>query len=605
MNVFVLSTGRCATTTFIAACSHITNFTANHESLCNRLFARRFDYAENHIEADNRLSWLLGRLDKAYGDNAFYVHLVRDRDETAASYNKRWDKPNSIMPAYSRAIILGNEQHDIDSCRDYWDTVNSNIELFLKDKTKKLTFRMENAEQDFRRFWAGIGAQGDLERAVATWQICYNTQDGIAMPMEVKNRKTDSDSPPSDSATRAADSEPDDVRAKKLLLSGNAKLNEGHFQQALEYYWQAIELDPSNPMIRNNMGKALENLGDIQGALRSYDQAYTLNPGEPVISNNLASMLVKAGRADLAVKLALKPGSLVGYQIASTAIQHYGKSERVLKDEAMQNGLVLYDKLIATLNLKVSAQERALSFFANFYQPDIPWREQSLDLLPDKAFQKWVRVLGLEKLQAQQASGKGAILVLSHMAAGRSATLALSRQGFKINSLEKADRLGAYRIRGAENVNFLEIGKSDSFTLREIYMAKQALQRGEIFQLAGDGYQGKSALKHEFLGRERVFKTGFAELALMTGVPVFPLFCTAALNGTITVEILDDLKVSDTKASRKDQVRDLVGQYAALLEARWKASPSNISWSHIDRYLRLPVKPSLNPDAAIQGVQAD
>lgn len=78
MNVFVLSTGRCGSTTFVKACEHITNFSAAHESRTGLLGAARLDYAGNHIEADNRLSWLLGRLDRTYGNAAFYVHLRRD-----------------------------------------------------------------------------------------------------------------------------------------------------------------------------------------------------------------------------------------------------------------------------------------------------------------------------------------------------------------------------------------------------------------------------------------------------------------------------------------------------------------------------------------------
>ena len=39
----------------------------------------RLDYPDQHIESDNRLAWYAGRLEKRYGDDAFYVHLKRDR----------------------------------------------------------------------------------------------------------------------------------------------------------------------------------------------------------------------------------------------------------------------------------------------------------------------------------------------------------------------------------------------------------------------------------------------------------------------------------------------------------------------------------------------
>ncbi len=86
MNVFVLCTGRCGSSTFIEACHHIANYTSAHESRSSLLGAERLAYPAQHIEADNRLSWLLGRLDAAYGDSAFYVHLQRNHPDTAASF---------------------------------------------------------------------------------------------------------------------------------------------------------------------------------------------------------------------------------------------------------------------------------------------------------------------------------------------------------------------------------------------------------------------------------------------------------------------------------------------------------------------------------------
>lgn len=75
MNIFVLNTGRCGSTTLIKACRHITNYSEAHESRCAMLGRERLNYPPNHIEADKRLVWLLGRLDKEYGDDALYVHL--------------------------------------------------------------------------------------------------------------------------------------------------------------------------------------------------------------------------------------------------------------------------------------------------------------------------------------------------------------------------------------------------------------------------------------------------------------------------------------------------------------------------------------------------
>ncbi|WP_197673511.1 hypothetical protein [Pseudomonas pohangensis] len=176
-NVFVLCTGRCGSVTFIEASRHITNYSSAHESLSHAVGAARFAYPPGHIEADNRLSWVLGRLDKAYGDDAFYVHLARDKMAAARSFLKRYDA--GIMNAYKSAILMGAAKKSadvehLDFCVDYCETVNSNIQLFLRNKTHKMNFALERASSDFAELWERVGAQGDFNAALEQWQTKHN-----------------------------------------------------------------------------------------------------------------------------------------------------------------------------------------------------------------------------------------------------------------------------------------------------------------------------------------------------------------------------------------------------------------------------------------------
>lgn len=109
MNIFKLNTGRCGSTTIIEACKHIKNYSCGHESRSRKLRQERFNYPKDHIEADNRLSWLLGRLDRQYGDKAFYVHLKRNKNATACSFTKRYSK--GIIKAYIEEILMGLEKN--------------------------------------------------------------------------------------------------------------------------------------------------------------------------------------------------------------------------------------------------------------------------------------------------------------------------------------------------------------------------------------------------------------------------------------------------------------------------------------------------------------
>ncbi len=152
MNVFVLCSGRCGSLTFTRACSHITNFTAGHESRVRELGSARLAYPDQHIECDNRLAWMLGRLDRQYGDQARYVHLTRRDEDCAESFNRRWER-GGIMMAYGRAILMRRRQHGygLPVCHDFLETIDANIAHFLKDKTHWMPFRLEQAAEDFSR----------------------------------------------------------------------------------------------------------------------------------------------------------------------------------------------------------------------------------------------------------------------------------------------------------------------------------------------------------------------------------------------------------------------------------------------------------------------
>jgi len=175
MNVFVLCTGRCGSMSFVQAASHIRNYSAAHESRCAELGPARFDYPPRHIEADNRLSWLLGRLDQHFGDAALYVHLVRDPQAVAESFVRRMDR--GIMKAYRNDGILMGLPAGADPlavAHDYVDTVTRNIEAFLRHRPLVMRIELENAVADFPAFCERIGADVDLPSALAEFATRHN-----------------------------------------------------------------------------------------------------------------------------------------------------------------------------------------------------------------------------------------------------------------------------------------------------------------------------------------------------------------------------------------------------------------------------------------------
>ena len=183
MNIFVLSTGRCGSTTFERACRHIANYSTAHESRVGCLGSDRLNYPDNHIESDNRLSWFLGRLGARYGDEAVYVHLTRDPKKVASSFARR-AALGQFLFAYGNGVYLRIPyESKIDSFKlamDYIDTVNQNIEAFLLTKKNKLRIDISDPKSGFQEFWRLIGAQGDFQAALSEFDVAHNATPNVS-----------------------------------------------------------------------------------------------------------------------------------------------------------------------------------------------------------------------------------------------------------------------------------------------------------------------------------------------------------------------------------------------------------------------------------------
>lgn len=173
-HVFVLSTGRVGTVSLTKACKHVKNYTTAHESLSRKMGKNRLDYPEFHIEVDNRLSWILGRLDKKFGKNAFYVHMKRDSEAVAISQLKRRKSQLAILSAFHHGVLKRLDKITLESARDMVLTVNTNIESFLADKPHKMDFQLEKAEEDLPHFFEVIGADVDHSAALMEFSRKHN-----------------------------------------------------------------------------------------------------------------------------------------------------------------------------------------------------------------------------------------------------------------------------------------------------------------------------------------------------------------------------------------------------------------------------------------------
>ena len=194
MRAFVLTTGRTGSLTFSRACGHSTNFTSGHETNIGRV-ARRFDYPDQHIEVDNRLSWMLAPLAAADPD-AFYVHLVRDPRAVVRSYASRsMDLAHGrrrvvdsvkrhrgrtrvpLVDAFAHGIIRQRgilTPAEISASADLMvSTINANITEFLRTRPHQV-IDIADAADRIGDVWEAIGAEGDLAAARREFSMLHN-----------------------------------------------------------------------------------------------------------------------------------------------------------------------------------------------------------------------------------------------------------------------------------------------------------------------------------------------------------------------------------------------------------------------------------------------
>src|SRR5437870_11841779 len=159
--------------------------------------------------------------------------------------------------------------------------------------------------------------------------------------------------------------------------------------------------------------------------------------------------------------------------------------------------------------------------------------------------------------------------------------------GIEVVSLESVNRFDMFGVKRPDSVQVIPL--RNSFLARVVVQAEKALKRGKVVHLAADGPKGESGFILTFLGRQRHFAAGFAELAVKTGAVVVPVFAPFDEHGRVNIQILEALDGGSESMAHSERVELLVRQYARLLEQRWSQDPGNVHQRTRDKFLRLPV----------------
>jgi Flp pilus assembly protein TadD len=83
---------------------------------------------------------------------------------------------------------------------------------------------------------------------------------------------------------------------------GSLLYDQGHMEEAMEYYRKAIQIDPNNCEAFINLGIAFAARGESDKAIESYRRAIQIHPNDCDTLNNLGSTLAREGRIDQAIK---------------------------------------------------------------------------------------------------------------------------------------------------------------------------------------------------------------------------------------------------------------------------------------------------------------
>lgn len=148
--------------------------------------------------------------------------------------------------------------------------------------------------------------------------------------------------------------------------------------------------------------------------------------------------------------------------------------------------------------------------------------------VPDKTIRDRCEVVGLERLQAALAAGRGAILLGMHMGNGLLMTARLAAAGLPVSVVFRESRKTAggvmarcLRLHGMEGIPASQRGQAYRDMAR-------ALQRGRVVFVLMDQASKQGGVPVQFLGKRVELPAGPFRLAQRSGAPVLTAFARAA-----------------------------------------------------------------------------
>jgi lauroyl/myristoyl acyltransferase len=212
-------------------------------------------------------------------------------------------------------------------------------------------------------------------------------------------------------------------------------------------------------------------------------------------------------------------------------------------------------------------------------------RDYSLDRQTDEAVLSRFDVRGYERLHATLSEGGGAILVGSHLGAHIAGVHWLFRRGVPLRLLVQRPRHVSGELnhrfdaggRHPQTDMFLRRDLSPAVAIERVFRARSALRDGLAIYLNGDiPWSGPNTCAGRLLGRPQRLLAIWTELAVLTGTPVFLVFCTHLPAGRFALEIeaIGHLRPGD----EENAIADYLKQLEARIATRPAEAVAHLLW---------------------------
>jgi lauroyl/myristoyl acyltransferase len=200
-------------------------------------------------------------------------------------------------------------------------------------------------------------------------------------------------------------------------------------------------------------------------------------------------------------------------------------------------------------------------------------RDYPLDCQSDQAILSRFEVRGYDRLRATLSDGRGSILVGSHLGAHIAGVHWLFRRGVPLRLLVQRPRHVSRELNRRFDAGgphpqgnmFLRRDLSPAVAVERIFQARSALRDGLAIYLNGDiPWSGPNTCAGNLLGRPHRLLAIWTELAVLTGAPVFLVFCTHLPRGRFALEIeaIGHLRPGEEEAAVADYLRQLEARIA-------------------------------------------